>query len=77
MDYQLMKLEDNLNHWRRKFENCHKFFKQEYFLKYEQAKNEYAAYYRTNYPTAKIEPQQFKPFERLADKTENFENFDN
>ena len=49
MDYQLMKLGDNLDYWRYKYKNCHKFFKAEYYIMYEKAKEDYGEYYKSKY----------------------------
>ncbi len=73
MDYQLMKLGDNLDYWRYKYKNCHKFFKAEYYIMYEKAKDEFGEYYKAKYPNAKVEPQVARPFIRLSDMTEVFE----
>jgi len=73
MDYQLMKLGDNLDYWRWKYKNCHKFFKAEYYIMYEKAKDEFTEYYKVKYPDAKVKPQVPRPFIRLSDMTEVFE----
>jgi hypothetical protein len=43
---------------------------------YEKAKEEYSEYYKAKYPNAKIEPQVPRPFIRLSDTTEVFENYE-
>lgn len=73
MDYQLMKLGDNLDYWRYKYKNCHKFFKAEYYIMYEKAKEDYGEYYKSKYPNAKVEPQIARPYIRLSDMTEVYE----
>ena len=77
IDYQLMELDNKLNYWRWKYQTSHPFFKNEYFEKYQKAREEYGAYYRVNYPKPNIELKPFKPELRMSDWTEQFENFEN
>ena len=75
MDYQLMKLGDNLDYWRWKYKNCHKFFKAEYYIMYEKAKEDYGEYYKSKYHNAKEEPKVERPYIRLGDMAEVFEEY--
>lgn len=75
MDYQLMKLSDNLDYWRWKYKSSNPFIKSEYYVMYEKAKAEYSTYYKAKYPDAKIELQQPRPFIRLSDMSEVFEEY--
>ena len=76
MDNQLFKLGNNLDYWRSKYNNCHKFFKSEFYIMYEKAKEEYAEYYRNTYRKANIESKPFKHQLRMSDWVEVFENYE-
>lgn len=75
MDYQLMKLGDNLDYWRWKYKSCHKFFKAEYYINYQKAKDEFGEYFKSKYPNSKFKPKISRPFIRLSDISEVFEEY--
>ncbi len=74
-DNKLNELGINLDYWRDKYEHCHRFFKSEYYEKYQEAKKKFGEYYGKTYPTAK--PISYNNYIPLADRTEQFENFEN
>jgi len=70
-----MRLGDILDYHRAKYNNCHKFFKAEYWQMYQKAKEDFAKYYRVKYPNAKIQARELKPYIRWDDLTEKFEEY--
>ena len=75
-DNKLNELGINLDYWRWKYQHSHRFFKTEYYQKYQEAREKFGEYYRINYPTAKP-IQQTKDYVRLSDLTEIFEEYEN
>jgi hypothetical protein len=75
-DFKLNQLGINLDYWRDKYEHSHRFFKSEYYEKYQEARKEFGEYYRAKYPTT-MPIQKSKDYVMLADQTEKFENFEN
>lgn len=74
-DNKLNELGINLDYWRDKYEHCHRFFKAEYYEKYQEARKQFGDYYRVKYPTAKaIKPS--KDYTMIVDLTERYEEFE-
>lgn len=76
MDIQLDKLVTNIDFLRWKYETCHQFWKSEYYEKLSIAKLELKKYLAKNYPKVKVTVKP-SPYIRLADMTEQYENFNN
>jgi hypothetical protein len=75
-DCKLNQLGNILDYWRWKYEVSHPFFKAEYYLKYQEARQKFGEYYKITYPNT-IPTQESKDYVRLADMTENFEEYGN
>lgn len=79
MDSKLQKLIDNIRYYEWKYESCHKFWKKEYWDEIKKAKAKLKQYKAKYYPEM-LQPNlltQPKPFTRLDDMTENYENYAN
>lgn len=76
-DIKLDELGINLDYWRWKYNTSHPFFKNEYYQKYQQAKQLFADYYSKQYPKAAIKLKPSKEYTMMADLTERFEEYGN
>ena len=76
MDFKLQKLRDNVSYYEWKYETCHKFWKKEYWNEIKKAKAKLKEYKAKYYPETKLLTQP-KPFIRLNDMTEQYENYAN
>ena len=74
-DEKLNQLGFKLDYWKWKYESCYQFHNAEYYNKYQEARKQFGEYYGKKYPTLKpISTMDYTP---LADRTEQFENFEN
>jgi hypothetical protein len=74
MDFELMRLDDNVNAAKYTYQHCHTFFKNENYKLWQLARKEFGKYYSEHY--LKPEPiKQAKPFLRINDWTETFEEY--
>ena len=76
MDFKLQKLRDNVSYYEWKYESCHKFWKKEYWNEIKKAKAKLKEYKAKYYPETPLLTQP-KPFIRLNDMTEQYENYAN
>lgn len=79
MDTKLEKLRLNVTYYEWKYNSCHKFWKKEYWDEIKKAKAKLKEYKEKHYPKM-LKPNlliQPKPFTRLNDMTEQFENYAN
>ena len=76
IDFKLQKLRDNVSYYEWKYESCHKFWKKEYWNEIKKAKAKLKEYKSKYYPETPLLTQP-KPFIRLNDMTEQFENYAN
>ena len=74
MDFKLQKLRDNVSYYEWKYETCHKFWKKEYWDEIKKAKAKLKEYKTKYYPSTPLLTQP-KPFTRLNDMTEQYENY--
>ena len=78
IDAKLEKLRDNVSYYEWKFESCHRFWKNEYLTEIRKARAKLKEYKAKHYPemltTLLTQP---KPFMRMSDFSENFENYAN
>lgn len=77
MDTKLLKLKEDVIYYKWKYDSCHKFWKKEFYERWEQARKNYKDYVMANYPANIIEQNSTTPYIRLDDLTEHFENFEN
>jgi len=78
MDNKLFKLQENVTYYEWKYNTCHKFWKKEYFDEIKKAKAKLKEYKAKHYPEM-LKPNlltQPKPFLRMNDWTENYENYE-
>ena len=76
MDFKLQKLRDNVSYYEWKYETCHKFWKKEYWNEIKKAKVKLKEYKAKYYPSTPLLTQP-KPFVRMDDWSETFENYAN
>ena len=76
IDNKLNELGINLDYWRNKYEHCHKFFKAEYYKKYQEARKEFGEYHRAHYDIKIPKLKLSKDYIMIADLTERFEEFE-
>ncbi len=76
IDAKLEKLRANVSYYEWKYESCHKFWKKEYWDEIKKAKAKLKEYKAKHYPETQLLTQP-KPFVRMNDWTENFENYAN
>ena len=78
IDAKLQKLRDNVSYYEWKYESCHRFWKNEYLTEIRKAKAKLKEYKAKHYPEM-LTPllTQPKPFVRMNDWTEQYENYEN
>ena len=76
MDFKLQKLRDNVSYYEWKYETCHKFWKKEYWNEIKKAKAKLKEYKAKYYTSTQLLTQP-KPFVRMDDWSETFENYAN
>ena len=76
IDFKLQKLRDNVSYYEWKYESCHRFWKKEYWNEIKKAKAKLKEYKAKYYPETQLLTQP-KPFIRLNDITEQYENYAN
>lgn len=76
IDFKLQKLRDNVSYYEWKYESCHRFWKKEYWDEIKKAKAKLKEYKTKHYPQTQLLTQP-KPFIRLNDMTEQYENYAN
>ena len=76
MDFKLQKLRDNVSYYEWKYESCHKFWKKEYWNEVKKAKAKLKEYKAKYYPETQLLTKP-KPFLRMDDWSETFENYAN
>ena len=76
IDSKLEKLRDNVSYYEWKYESCHKFWKKEYWDEIKKAKAKLKEYKAKHYSETPLLTQP-KPFVRMNDWSENFENYAN
>lgn len=76
IDAKLEKLRDNVSYYEWKYESCHKFWKKEYWDEIKKAKAKLKEYKAKHYPVNPLLTTP-KPFVRMNDWSENFENYAN
>jgi hypothetical protein len=74
IDQKLIKLRDLVSYWEWKHSACHKFWINETYQELKQAKQNLKDYKSKNYPKTPFLPQP-KPFLRMNDWTEQYENY--
>ena len=76
IDAKLEKLRDNVSYYEWKYKSCHKFWKKEYWNEIKKAKAKLKEYKAKHYPVTQLLTTP-KPFVRMDDWSENFENYAN
>lgn len=76
IDFKLQKLRDNVSYYEWKYESCHKFWKKEYWNEIKKAKAKLKEYKAKHYSETQLLTQP-KPFVRMDDWSETFENYAN
>lgn len=76
IDAKLEKLRDNVSYYEWKYESCHRFWKNEYFNEIKKARAKLKEYKAKHYPVTQLLTTP-KPFVRMNDWSENFENYAN
>ena len=76
IDAKLEKLRDNVSYYEWKFESCHRFWKNEYLTEIRKARAKLKEYKEKHYPETQLLTQP-KPFMRMSDFSENFEEYAN
>ena len=76
IDAKLEKLRANVSYYEWKYESCHKFWKKEYWDEIRKARAKLKEYKAKHYSETPLLTQP-KPFVRMNDWTENFENYAN
>lgn len=75
IDAKLEKLRDNVSYYEWKYESCHRFWKKEYWDEIKKAKAKLKEYKAKHYPETQLLTQP-KPFVRMNDWTEQYENYE-
>ena len=77
IDSKLEKLRDNISYYEWKYESCHRFWKKEYQAEIKKARAKLKEYKAKHYPEM-LTPliTQPKPFVRMNDCTEQYENYE-
>ena len=75
IDAKLEKLRDNVSYYEWKYESCHKFWKKEYWDEIKKAKAKLKEYKAKHYSETPLLTQP-KPFVRMNDWTEQYENYE-
>ena len=74
IDAKLEKLRDNVSYYEWKYESCHKFWKKEYWNEIKKAKAKLKEYKAKHYLETPLLTTP-KPFVRMNDWSENFEEY--
>ena len=74
IDLKLIKLRDLVSYWEWKHSACHKFWINETYQELVKARQNLKEYKSKNYPETPLLTQP-KPFLRMNDWTENYENY--
>jgi hypothetical protein len=74
IDAKLEKLRANVSYYEWKFESCHRFWKNEYLTEIRKAKAKLKEYKAKHYPETPLLTQP-KPFMRMSDFSETFEEY--
>lgn len=75
IDLKLIKLRDLVSYWEWKHSACHKFWINETYQELVKAKQNLKEYKSKNYPETPLLTQP-KPFSRMNDWTEQYENYE-
>lgn len=75
IDAKLEKLRDNVSYYEWKYESCHRFWKKEYWDEIKKARAKLKEYKAKHYPETQLLTQP-KPFVRMNDWTEQYENYE-
>jgi len=78
IDDKLMKLRNLVSYWEWKSKSCHKFWVKETYQELLKARQMLKEYKAKHYPSTLATPllTQAKPFLRMDDWTEKFENYE-
>jgi hypothetical protein len=74
IDDKLNKLRDLVSYWEWKHSACHKFWINETYQELKKARQNLKEYKTKHYPETPLLTQP-KPFSRMNDWTENYENY--
>lgn len=74
IDQKLIKLRDLVSYWEWKSSSCHKFWVKETYQELKKARQNLKEYKSKHYPVTPLLTQP-KPFLRMNDWTENYENY--
>ena len=74
IDQKLIKLRDIVSYWEWKHSACHKFWINETYQELVKARQNLKEYKSKHYPATPLLTQP-KPFLRMNDWTENYENY--
>ena len=75
IDAKLEKLRDTVSYYEWKYESCHKFWKKEYWDEIRKARAKLKEYKAKHYSETPLLTQP-KPFVRMNDWTEQYENYE-
>ena len=75
IDAKLEKLRANVSYYEWKYESCHKFWKKEYWDEIRKARAKLKEYKAKHYSETPLLTQP-KPFVRMNDWTEQYENYE-
>ena len=75
IDLKLIKLRDLVSYWEWKHSACHKFWINETYQELVKARQKLKEYKSKHYPETPL-LTQFKPFLRMNDWTEQYENYE-
>jgi hypothetical protein len=75
IDQKLIKLRDLVTYWEWKSQSCHKFWIKENYQELKKAKQNLKEYKAKHYPSTLLLTQP-KPFLRMNDWTEQYENYE-
>jgi hypothetical protein len=76
IDLKLIKLRDLVSYWEWKHSACHKFWINETYQELVKARQNLKEYKSKHYPSTPLLTQP-KPFFRMNDWTEQYENYEN
>ena len=74
IDQKLIKLRDLVSYWEWKSSSCHKFWVKETYQELKKARQNLKEYKSKHYPETPLLTHP-KPFSRMNDWTENYENY--
>jgi hypothetical protein len=75
IDQKLIKLRDLVSYWEWKHNACHKFWINETYQELKKARQNLKEYKTKHYPSTPLLTQP-KPFLRMNDWIENYENYE-